>query len=153
MIEFILDKNVDIEPTQSEYPKYFFDALGSKGNAKLVVGGSTYNAEMKSKIKLLNLVNQLTAGGRVRKVDDAKVDKFQGDLISRISETLGACPSECDDHHIFALAMISNCLNVITKETRMATCRDKIRKHVGHDYCPALRVIRTEAAFNDIRGT
>lgn len=27
MIEFIIDKNVDVEPDQKEYPKYFFDAL------------------------------------------------------------------------------------------------------------------------------
>lgn len=150
MKEFILDKNVDIESHQLEYPKYFFDALNSKGKAKLVIGGSTYLAEIKEKTKLLLLITQLIAGGKVRKVPDDQVDAFQAVLISRINEVLGACPSECDDHHIFALARVGNCMNVITKETRMASCRDKIRNKVGHDYCPSLKIIRNEASFNDL---
>lgn len=152
MKEFIIDKNVDIEPHQAEYPAYFFNALSAKGRAALVIGGSAYNAEIKAKTKLLLLINQLSAGGKVRRVPDAAVDAFQIDLVNRIKDLLGVCPAECDDHHIFALAMVGKCLNIITKETRMASCRDKIRGKVGHDYCPALKVIRTEAAFNDLWG-
>ncbi len=153
MKEFILDKNVDIEPEQAEYPKYFFEALKSKGGVRLVVGGTVYKAEVKSKIKLLLLINALSDGGKVRRIDDVIVDQCQQALIERIAEMVGACPQECDDHHIFALAKASNCMNVITKEKRMATCRDKIRKHVGHDHCPSLKVIRTETAFNAVWGS
>ncbi|MDH5453630.1 MAG: hypothetical protein OEX14_09780 [Paracoccaceae bacterium] len=147
MKEFILDKNVDLEPTQKEYPKYFFDALRQSSRIRLVIGGTDYRREIKEKTSLLQLISDMITSGKVRSVDDSLVDERQKKLIDRILETMDGCPTECDDHHIFALSVVSGCCNVITKETRMATCRDKIRNVVGHDHCPNIRVVRNQSSY------
>jgi hypothetical protein len=149
MKEFILDKNVDLDPSQKEYPKYFFDDLRKAKSVCLVIGGTKYRKEVKEKKSLLALFSELISSGLVRSVDDGKVDEKEASLIHRIITILDSCPQECDDHHIFALAQVSGCLNVITKETRMAACRDKIRNSIGHEHCPNIRVVRNEAGYND----
>lgn len=147
MREFIIDVNVDIKPDQKEYPKYFFDDLRKATKIRLVIGGTDYRREIREKPALLALIADLQSSGNVRSVADAPIDAHQRVLIQRIVDAVGSCPSECDDHHIFALAHVSGCLNILTKETRMATCRDTIRNVVGHDTCPNIRVVRGEVAY------
>lgn len=149
MKEFILDKNVDIDPSHQEYPKYFFDDLRKSPRVRLVVGGSGYKKEIKEKTSLLTLISELISAGKVRPVKDESVDSREKELQIRILGEFGLCPAECDDHHIFALAVVSGCMNIITKEKRMAVCRDKIRNRIGHNHCPDIRIIRTESAYRD----
>lgn len=149
MKEFILDKNVDLKPGQEEYPKYFFDDLRRAASVRLVYGGTDYRREVKEKASLLSLISELISSGKVRSVSDNIVDAAQATLTAAIASKFDTCPTECDDHHIFALAHASGCLNVITKETRMATCRDKIRNVVGHDVCPSIRIVRNKIAYDD----
>lgn len=150
MPEFILDKNVDLKSTQAEYPSYFFVDLMETRKASLVLGGSGYRAEVRDKFSLLRLILELEKAGQVRTVSDELVDEKEAQIKARIDSKLGACPTECDDHHIFALSAVSGCRNILTKETRMATCRNKIRNLVGHEYCPDIRVIRNENSYNSV---
>jgi hypothetical protein len=149
MKEFILDKNVDLKEGQKEYPKYFFDDLRKPAKVRLVMGGTDYRREVREKSSLLELISALMSSGKVRIVADLQVDNAQSLLAQKIVECVGECPDDCDDHHIFALALVSGCLNIITKDTRMASCRNQIRNPVGHDYCADVRIVSTEASYKD----
>lgn len=147
MKEFILDVNIELNKDNQNYPFYFFDHLRSK-RVQIVIGGTQYKNEVKSKIKLLMLINDLKDANQARKVDDGQVDDAQETLVQRIHQCIGECPQECDDHHIFALALVSGCLNILTNDHRMARCRGIIRNDVGHNYCPAIRIIPNQLAYD-----
>ena len=147
MPEYILDTCVDIEPKHDNYPAYFFKDLLSSRRVKLVIGGTKALSEAKEKVKLMELLNNLRDRNQVIFAPQQKVDEAEEQLASRISEVIGKTPRECDDLHVFALACVSGCLFVISRDNRMATCRNKIRNRVGHDYCPDISVIQNEAAY------
>jgi hypothetical protein len=149
LIEFIIDKNVDMDPKNAEYPAYFFADLARTSKMKLVVGGTNYKKEILGKEKLREFISQMESAGRVRPINSKLVDDHEKVIAERVLSCMGTCPSECDDHHIFALSHVSKCMNIVTKEKRMATCRDKIRGVIGHDICPDLRVIRNERSYRD----
>jgi hypothetical protein len=147
MPEYILDTCVDIEPEHKNYPAYFFRDLLANTRVKLVIGGSRALKEAKAKAKLTELLNNLRDRNQVIVSPKDKVDEAEKQLASRINEIVGDTPKECDDLHVFALANVSGCLFVISRDNRMATCRNKIRNCVGHDYCPDISVIQNEAAY------
>ncbi|MDN3711716.1 hypothetical protein QWZ10_07470 [Paracoccus cavernae] len=149
MKEFIIDKNVDVNPLDAEHPKYFFDDLRKSKKIRIVSGGTNYKKEIISKKALRTLFAELLSAGKIRSVSNESVDRHETDLMSRIIEVMKSCPQECDDPHIVALAHVSGCLNIVTKDKRMSAWRDKVRKQIGHDYCPELRLIMTEAAYKD----
>ncbi|MFH5772701.1 hypothetical protein ACHFJ0_00540 [Paracoccus sp. NGMCC 1.201697] len=149
MKEFIIDKNVDVVSSNEEYPAYFFDDLKKSARVRIVLGGTNYKREVREKAALRELVSQLISANRVRSVSDATVDGHEQALRTRIIDICGSCPQECDDHHIFALAHVSGCRNILTKDRRMASCRDQIRNRVGHDFCPDIRLVMSEAAYRD----
>lgn len=146
MKEFILDVNIELNNNNQNYPTYFFDHLKSK-QAQIVIGGTQYLNEVKSKVKLLMLINDLKDAKRAREVDDGQVDDAQRTLEQRIEDCFEVCPQECDDHHIFALASVSGCFNVLTNDRRMAVCRNIIRNEVGHRLCPAIRIVLNLQAY------
>lgn len=150
MRQFILDVNVPVVSTHDGYPEYFFKDLVNKGAIKLVVGGTNYRKEVKVNGKLVELFGQLISAGRVLSVNDDAVDSAEATLMKKIVEVCDTCPSECDDPHIFALALVSNCPNVITNDHRIASCRNKIRSKVGHDVCANVKVIASEAAYKAV---
>lgn len=150
MRKFILDVNVTVDPTKEGYPTYFFDELKSKGRIVLVIGGTKYRNEAKANSKLMDIFGQLISAGRLLSVDDDKVDGAEEHLKTQIIKVCKTCPKDCDDPHIFALALVSNCLNVITNDKRIAKCRDKVRNKVGHDVCANVKVISSEATFKAI---
>lgn len=147
MPEYILDTCVDIDPTHANYPNYFFKDLLSNTRVKLVIGGTKALNEAKAKAKLIDLLNNLSDRNQVIVVCRERVDEAEVLLTNRIQETIGDTPPECDDLHIFALANVSGCLLVISRDNRMATCRNNIRNRVGHAYCPDVSVIQNEAAY------
>lgn len=149
MKEFILDLNIELDSKNAGYPKYFFDELKYSRKIRLVIGGSGYTQEVKEKNKLLALLNELSSSGKIRKVESSTVDTAEKRLRTAIVEKLKVCPKECDDHHIFALSIVSGCKNIITKDNRMAVCRNKTRAAVGHDICPDLRIIKNKSAYDD----
>lgn len=151
MPEFILDLNVNLKPHQQNYPRYFFEDLRKSGKVTIVFGGSTYRAEVKLKPSLLDLIGQLISSGQVRTIPDALVDEAQDRLEAKIDERFETCPQECDDPHIFALALVSGCSNIISRDARMATCRNKIRNVVGHDHCADLKIIQSQATYDRAR--
>lgn len=144
---YILDTCVDIKPQDKNYPKYFFDDLLSNGNVVLVFGGTKATNEVKLKHNLRDLLNNMKVTNQVLTVTDSEVDAAEVSLSKRIQEVIGEAPRECDDLHVFALAQISGCLQVISRDNRMAVCRDKIRNKVGHRFCPSIVVIQNEAAY------
>lgn len=147
MPDYILDTCVDIEPTHQNYPAYFFRDLRKNIRVRVVVGGSTGNAEIKKKTKLRELLNNLKDRNQVVQADTAAVDSSAEELANRIRQVIGDCPQECDDLHIFALSQVSGCYLIISRDNRMAICRNKIRNAIGHAHCPDLKVIQTEAAY------
>ncbi|KHQ51202.1 hypothetical protein [Mameliella alba] len=147
MPNYILDTCVDIDPKHSNYPDYFFKDLLSNTRVKLVIGGTKALSEAKAKAKLTELLNNLRDRNQVTIVSQEKVDEAEDRLAKRIHEIIGDTPPECDDLHIFALANVSGCLLVISRDNRMATCRNNIRNRVGHEYCPDISVIQNEAAY------
>jgi len=151
MREFILDLNVDLKPHQKNYPSYFFEDLRKSGKVTIVIGGTTYRAEVRLKPSLLELIGQLISSGKVRTIPDQSVDEAQKKLEAKIEERFESCPRECDDPHIFALALVSGCMNVISRDARIASCRNQIRNVVGHDHCADVRVIQDQAAYNRAR--
>lgn len=151
MPDYILDTCVDIEPRHANYPAYFFKDLHSNARVRLVIGGTKALDEAKSKTKLLDLLNTLRDRNQLVRVSTETVDKAEERLASRINRVIGEAPRECDDLHVFALAYVSGCLHVISRDSRMATCRNKIRAHVGHNYCPDICIIQNETAYNRTR--
>lgn len=147
MPEYILDTCVDIEPSHQNYPRYFFKDLLSNNRVKLVIGGTRALHEAKAKATLIELLNQLRDRKQVIEVSSDRVDEAEQRLSDRIGEVIGSAPSECDDLHIFALANVSGCLLVISRDNRMAICRNNIRNRVGHDHCPDISVIQNETAY------
>jgi hypothetical protein len=147
MPEYILDTCVDIDPAHQNYPSYFFKDLLSNGRVRLVIGGTKALKEAKAKSKLTELLNNLRDRNQVVLINQEKVDEAERRLAARIEEIIGITPRECDDLHIFALANISGCLLVISRDNRMAVCRTKIRNRVGHEYCPDITLIQSEAAY------
>lgn len=149
MKEYIIDVNVDIEAHQAQYPKYFFDDLRKPKKVKIVIGGTDYIREIKGKTKLFELILTLISAQKIRRVDDTQVDLAQERLKRDILSAFESCPKECDDHHIFALSMVSGCINIITKDTRMASCRNSLRGRLPQDSFPGIRVISSAAAYSD----
>ncbi|SHG59517.1 hypothetical protein [Cognatishimia maritima] len=147
MPEYILDTCVDIDPKHANYPAYFFKDLLSNTRVKLVIGGTKALEEAKAKTKLTELLNNLRDRNQVIVVCQEKVDDAEKQLNDRIQTIIGDVPPECDDLHIFALANVSGCLLVISRDNRMATCRNNIRNYVGHAYCPDISVIQNEASY------
>lgn len=148
MKEFILDVNFTFKAEKEGYPKYLVDDLHSKTTAVgLVRGGTKYEDEVRRNLKLVKLFNEISKAGKVRRIDSIAVDAAETQLRDRVVEKVGSCPPECDDHHIFALARVSGCLDVVTNDSRMSECRDLIRNLVGHAYCPPIRIIQTEAIY------
>lgn len=149
MKEFIIDKNIDGRSTEKNYPKYFFDDLRKPSKIRLVVGGTKYKEEVMAKESLRELINSMRTAGKVRSVSDQAVDLHHAKIAEQIGKNFDKCPKPCDDHHILALSQVSGCNNILSLDLRMAKCRDLIRNKVGHDCCPAVRVVSTEAAYND----
>jgi len=149
MLEFILDVNVDCKPKSEGYPKYLFDDLRSAKRVRLVLGGTKYRDEVKKKKGMVELFSEFYRSGKVRACDDASVNKKEAEINKKIVEKLRVCPSECDDQHILAMSLVSNCRNVVTKDMRMAACRDKIRGKVGHEFCPDIRLVTTEKIYRE----
>lgn len=147
MPEYILDTCVDIDPKHVNYPAYFFKDLYTNARVKLVIGGTKALDEAKAKVKLLELLNNLRDRNQVIVVCRERVDNAEKRLTKRIQDIIGDTPPECDDLHVFALADVSGCLLVISRDNRMATCRNKIRNRVGHEYCPDISVIQNEGAY------
>lgn len=147
MPDYILDTCVDIDPKHANYPAYFFRDLLANPRVRLVIGGTKALSEAKAKAKLTELLNNLRDRNQVVVVRQETVDEAEGRLANRIQEIIGDTPPECDDLHIFALANVSGCLFVISRDNRMATCRNKIRQRVGHAYCPDISVIQNELAY------
>lgn len=148
MAEFILDVNVDLKPQNPGYPGYLFSDLSSHKKIGLVVGGRKYNEEVRRKNQLRLLLIELQKAGKVRRIANEAVDQAETEVADRVAKKCGDCPPECDDLHIFALASVSGCTNVVSMDTRMAICRDKIRGKVGHHFCPAIKLIQTQATYN-----
>lgn len=149
MKSFIIDKNVDVNPTDAQYPKYFFDDLRKSRKMRIVFGGTNYRKEVLSKRALMTLFSELISSNKISPIPDKDVDEHEVALIARIKEVMTTCPPECDDPHIVALAHVSGCVNIVTKDRRMSAWRGKVRNRIGHDYCPELRLIMTEAAYRD----
>lgn len=147
MPDYILDTCVDIDPSHANYPRYFFQDLLSNTRVKLVIGGTKALDEAKAKAKLMDLLNNLRDRDQVIEFSRDRVDEAEQQLSDRINEVIGSRPRECDDLHIFALANVSGCLLVISRDNRMASCRNNIRNRVGHEYCPDISVIQNEAAY------
>ncbi|MBW4973314.1 hypothetical protein KZZ08_06785 [Roseovarius mucosus] len=147
MPKYILDTCVDIEPTQSNFPKYFFADLHANTRVKLVFGGTTAINEVRKKAKLRELLNNLRDRNQLITVCTEKVDTAEATIEERIKDIIGQTPPECDDLHVFALAKVSGCLNVITRDNRMAACRKNIRSRIGHEYCPDIIVIQNENVY------
>lgn len=148
MIQVIIDVNVDMSKGNKGYPEYLFDGI-AKGQVTAVYGGTKYNQEIARKEKMLSLLQELWRSGRARKIDDGAVDVAAERLLSQILiKFANKCPKECDDHHLFALANVSGCSNVVSGDNRMAKCRDRIRNKVGHALCPKLRVIKDKSAYD-----
>ena len=147
MPDYILDTCVDIDPKHENYPAYFFRDLNNNIRVRVVVGGSKLFSEINKKAKLRDLLNNFKDRNQVVRVCSKKVDTAEKNLDSRIAKTLGEMPQECDDLHIFALALVSGCLFVISRDNRMAICRGKIRNTVGHEHCADIKVIQNEAAY------
>lgn len=151
MPDYILDTCVDIEPSDQNYPKYFFNDLLYNINVRVVVGGSTGKAEIDRKSNLRDLLNDLKDRNQVVEAENTAVDASEKALAERIKNIMGDCPRECDDLHIFALSQVSGCQLVISRDNRMAVCRKKIRNNIGHNHCPDLKVIQTEKAYKKTR--
>ncbi|WIV52035.1 hypothetical protein QQG91_06235 [Marivivens sp. LCG002] len=148
MKRYILDTCVDIKPDQANYPKYFFDDLkSSKFTVKIVIGGSKCLNEIATKRSLAELVNYLSDIGRVIKIEKERVDSSETEIRERILRKFGKIDAACDDLHIFALARESNCLYVISRDDRMAKCRDIIRNNIGHKHCPNIKIIASEETY------
>ncbi len=147
MPEYILDACVDIDPSHENYPAYFFKDLRTNTRVKLVIGGTKALLEARAKTKLIELLNNLRDRNQVIIACQEKVDEAERLLINRIESIIGEIPRECDDLHIFALAKVSGCLLVISRDNRMAICRNNIRSRVGHEYCPSISVIQNESAY------
>lgn len=151
MPDFIVDNCVDLNPAHENYPSYFFDDLKNDKRFRIVLGGTRVKAELKGKEDFLTLLNNLKINGQVVTVLDSLVDEAEENLEYKIRDVIGDVPRECDDLHIFALAKVSNCEKVISRDHRMATCRNRIRQGVGHDACPDLKVISSESTYRDHR--
>ena len=151
MTDYILDTCVDIDPKHENYPDYFFRDLWKNTKVRLVIGGTKASCEINRKAKLRELLNNLKDRNQVVHVCRQKVDASEEALSARIAETIGDAPQECDDLHVFALAKISGCLFVISRDNRMAVCRGKIRNTVGHDHCPNIKVIQNESAYKQTK--
>lgn len=151
MPDYILDTCVDIDPKHENYPAYFFRDLNKNIRVRVVVGGSKMSSEVSKKGKLRDLLNNLKDRNQVVQICAEQVDTSEIKLASRIAETLGDTPRECDDLHVFALARVSGCLFVISRDNRMAVCRGKIRNTVGHEHCADIKVIQNQAAYKDTK--
>jgi len=149
MKEFILDVNVDLKTGNPGCPEYFLRDLRSHKKIGLVRGGAKYNAEVGRKGALLDLFNEMLRTGKVRTIPDDVVDAKESDLMLRLRECLGTFPAECNDIHIFALSSVSSCLNIVSNDIGISTCRDLIRNRIGHQHCPAVRLIRSQQAYDD----
>lgn len=147
MPDYILDTCVDIDPKHANYPAYFFRDLNSNIRVRIVVGGTKVSREIGNKTKLRDLLNNLKDRNQVVQICSDKVDASEESLSERIAKTIGNSPQECDDLHIFALALVSGCLNVISRDNRMAICRGKIRNTIGHDHCANIKVLQNEEAY------
>ena len=142
---------MDTDPNHQNYPGYFFRDLSKNSRIVLVIGGTKAIKEARTKTKLTELLNNLKDKNQVRIIETEKVDECEQRLERRIIEVVGDIPKECDDLHIFALANVSNCLLVISRDNRMAVCRNNIRNKIGHQNCPNISVIQNETAYNSTK--
>ena len=147
MVEFILDVNIPLKTSSSNYPSYLFDDLLLANGPTLVVGGTTYAKELKRKPRLLKLLGELKKSKKVRHEEDSRVDAAESLLREEIINAFDQCPNECDDHHIFALSLVSRCKNIVTEDSRIATCRDKVRKKLDNKVCPKVSLIQSEKTY------
>lgn len=147
MPKFIVDTCSDVVDGQKKYLSQFFKDVWALNGYEVVVGGSKMRREIFAKEGLLRLITDLSKAGRVANLDNEKIDARESEIKQKILERVGNIPKECDDTHIFALALLSECKNVITQEKRMSKCIGLIRAKVGHDHCPQLRLIRSESTY------
>lgn len=150
MADFIVDMNIPTKVSSVGYPSYFFDDMNKSKKHHVFYGGTSYLKELARKESLQRLLRDWVTQKKASRVDATAVDEFESRLKARILEKCGECPSQCDDLHILALSAVTTCRNILSNDDRMAACRDKIRNLVGHDYCPDVKLIKTEAVYKAI---
>lgn len=83
----------------------------TKGNGKMIIGGTKYSLELKRMPKYAKVLLDLERNGSVIRVEKSEVDRMQEILEERIT-------SDCDDPHIIALMDVSGCLVFCTEDKR-----------------------------------
>lgn len=151
MPSFILDTCTDVIEGQKEHISQFFRDIERLNGYYLVTGGKKMKSEIIRKEALLNLINRLRSVGRVESFCDELVDAKQDEIELRLEKKLYCIPSECDDLHLLSLSLVSDCTNIVSKDTRLRRCVDAIRESVGHDYCPSIRLIQSEKTYAELK--
>lgn len=144
---FVIDTCADTVDGQKKYLAAFFRDVFRLNGYCVVVGGTKHWKEINGKEGLLNVIFKLKQAGRIKVVQDLTVDTKEHELRSRTMSKMGSIPTCCDDFHILALCLLSECRNVITSEQRLRECVDQIRSKVGHSHCPQVRIIRDEPTY------
>ncbi|WP_424965936.1 hypothetical protein [Dinoroseobacter sp. S375] len=129
----------------------FFKDVYKLNGWVVMFGGSTMSGQVIKKESFLVLLNQLKDRGRLKSIDKSVVDKRETEIRERTMARIGAMPTECDDLHILALCAVTKCSNVITKDHRLSLCADLLRKEIGHNYCPSIRVISDEKTYLSLK--
>ena len=148
---FVVDTCADTVEGQKRYLAAFFKDVFKLNGYLVVVGGTRQWTEIKRKETLNTLINRLRDSGRLMVLRQNEVDERERLLTARARERLGIIPTCCDDFHILAVCLLSDCRNVITGEQRLRDCVDEIRNVVGHDYCPQVRLIRDENTYFQLK--
>ena len=78
-----------------------------KGKGKLVYGGTTYKNELRQAHTYLKLFTQLDKAGKIKQIDDIKVDNFQKEIETNVG-------SPINDVHLIAIIGISGCRLICT---------------------------------------
>ena len=149
MAGFIVDLNIPVREGSCGYPSWFFRDMNGTSKHHVFYGGSSYMHELSKKEVLQRILRDWVTVKKASRVDRESVDEFEARLRERVIQKLQSCPRECNDLHIIALSAVAKCNNILTNDNGIALCKSKIRDLVGHNYCPNIKLVKSENVYRD----
>tara|TARA_R110000823_G_scaffold315677_1_gene449424 strand:+ start:10811 stop:11278 length:468 start_codon:yes stop_codon:yes gene_type:complete len=106
-----------------------------EGKGKIIYGGSTFLGELGKLERYRRLFQLLSDAGSVVVLDKSEVDRHEDEVKKSMKR-------DCDDPHLIAIARVSKCKVICTKDAR-ADKHIKDKNNYTKDSCPP-KIYRTK---------
>jgi hypothetical protein len=151
MVKFIVDANVDLSADGKNHIRGFFEDMPSRSDYVVVVGGAEMKREYAGKSAFKSLLIEWGRSGRVKRIPAEEVDSLDEEIELDLVKCFGSCPSECDDHHIFAFRAVSGTRFVVGGDNRMRKCWSKANSQISSKKMPKLTLVKTERIYKKLK--